>query len=149
MVVLVLVAIGGYLNEVGLPNFIKNPLLNRLQARGVDLQFTRLRLRWYRGIVADDVRFGPAGADAATGPVFRAREVEVRLNRAALVRFRLSVDALILHNGRMLLPQSETNASAPLLSATNIQAQLRFLPGDQWELDHFTAAVDGLSLDQG
>jgi hypothetical protein len=146
MVVLVLVAIGGYLNEVGLPNFIKNPLLNRLQARGVDLQFTRLRLRWYRGIVADDVRFGPAGADAATGPVFRAREVEVRLNRAALVRFRLSVDALILHNGRMLLPQSETNASAPLLSATNIQAQLRFLPGDQWELDHFTAAVDGLRL---
>jgi AsmA-like C-terminal region len=147
MVVLVLVAIGGYLNEVGLPGFVKRPLLNRLQARGVDLQFSRLRLRWYRGVVADDVRFGRAGENAA-GLQFRAREVEVKLNPAALLKFHLSVDSLILHRGRLVWAPAETSISAvpSVLAATNIEAQLRFLPGDEWALDHFTVAIDNLRL---
>jgi hypothetical protein len=145
MLLFFIVAIGGYLNEVGLPDFVKQPLLNRLQARGLDLQFSRLRLRWYRGLVAENVRFGRAG-DAATAPQFRAREVELRLNRAALLKLHFSVDSLVLHNGRVFWTPAGTNAASPPLSATNIQAQLRFLPGDQWELDHFTAIIDGLKM---
>ena len=145
MVLFVLVAIGGYLNEVGLPDFVKRPLLNRLQARGLDLQFSRLRLRWYRGLVADDVRFGRAGEDASA-PKFRAKEVELKLNRAALVKFHFSVDSLILHDGRLVWAPAETNSDSRPLSATNIQAELHFLSGDNWELEHFTAAVDGLKL---
>ncbi len=145
MVLFIIVAIGGYLNEVGLPDFIKRPLLNRLQARGLDVQFSRLRLRWYRGLVADDVRFGRAGEDA-TAPKFRAREVEVKLSRAALIKFHFNVDSLILHDGRLVWALADTNAPLQTLSATNIQAQLRFLPDDNWQLDHFTAAVDGLKL---
>jgi hypothetical protein len=147
VVLFIIVAIGGYLNEVGLPGFVKRPLLNRLQARGVDLQFSRLRLRWYRGVVADDVRFGRAG-DNAAGPRFRAREVELKLNRAALLRLQLNVDSLILHDGRLVWapPENSISAASSVLAATNIQAQLRFLPGDEWVLDHFTASIDGLRL---
>ena len=32
-----------YLNQIGLPGIVKKPLLEKLRARGVDLQFTRLR----------------------------------------------------------------------------------------------------------
>ncbi len=145
LLVFLLIAAGGYLNEVGLPDFVKRPLLNRLEARGVDLQVKRIRLRWYRGVVAEDVRFGRAG-DQAAGPQFQAREVELSLNHAALRKLQLNVDSLILHDGRLIWALEETNPAAPPLSATNLQAQLRFLPGDRWELDHFTAAIAGVRL---
>jgi len=35
-----------YLNRVGLPEFLKARLVSELRARGVVLQFTRMRLRW-------------------------------------------------------------------------------------------------------
>ena len=57
LVLLGVVISGIYLNQVGIPDFIKQPLLAKLRARGVELQFTRLRLRWYRGIVAEHVHF--------------------------------------------------------------------------------------------
>jgi hypothetical protein len=143
-VIFIVLVVLTYLNEVGVPDFVKQPLLRRLQARGVDLQFSRLRLRGYHGLVADDVRFGRAGDDTA-GPRFLAREVEVRLSHIALLKLQVNVDSLILHNGRLVWPEGATN-SAPPFAATNIQAQLRFLPDDQWKLDHFTAFVDGLRL---
>src|SRR5512138_1896273 len=62
-----------YLNRVGLPQLLKKPLLAELHSRGIDLQFSRLRLHWYDGIVADQVRFGRAAEPA--GPEFTAREV--------------------------------------------------------------------------
>src|SRR5436305_51868 len=55
LVILALVGALAYLNQVGLPNVVKRPLLEKLRARGIDLQFSRLRLRWYHGIVADNV----------------------------------------------------------------------------------------------
>ena len=48
-VLLVILALLGaliYLNQSGLPGFVKRPLLEKLRARGVDLEFSRLRLRW-------------------------------------------------------------------------------------------------------
>src|SRR3974390_658933 len=47
-----------YLNQVGLPGLIKKPLLEKVRARGLDLQFSRLRFRWHEGLGAENVRFG-------------------------------------------------------------------------------------------
>src|ERR1041385_9195332 len=49
-----------YLNQIGLPDFAKKPLIEKLRARGVDLQFSRLRLHFTRGVVADNVLIGGA-----------------------------------------------------------------------------------------
>src|SRR5881396_2274951 len=78
-----------YVNQIGLPSFVKKPLLEKLRARGVDLQFSRLRLRWDEGIVAENVRFGRA--DEPLGPHLTLAEVQVQLNHQALRRFRLEV----------------------------------------------------------
>ena len=131
-----------YLNEVGLPNFLKAPLLEKLRAQGVDLEFTRLRLHWNRGVVAENVRFGRANQET-NGPQFTIKEVEVKLSHAALMKLQLNVDSLILHNGSFVWRLEETNQPPLALAVTNIQTQLRFLPGDQWELDHFIAAFAG------
>src|ERR1700722_6507770 len=87
-----LVAAFVYLNEVGLPGFLKAPLLEKLRARGVDLEFTRLRLHWNRGLVAENVRFGRADQDT-NGPQFTFREVEVKLSHAAVLKFQFNVDS--------------------------------------------------------
>src|SRR5207247_9069774 len=126
-VLLVILALLGalvYLNQSGLPGFVKRPLLDRLRARGVDLEFSRLRLRWYRGIVAENVRFGQARDPAS--PRLSAKEVEIELNGRALRRWQLQVDALDLRQGRLECPVGETNATRSL-TVEDIHPRLRLL----------------------
>lgn len=145
LLILIVVATGAYLNQIGLPGFLKRPLLQKLHARGVDLQFSRLRLRWYRGIVAENVRFGRVET-GATNPQLSLDEVQVRFNHDALKQFKLSLDSLILNGGRLLWTLGESNQATKELAVTNIQTQLRFLPNDLWELDHLKASFAGASL---
>src|SRR5262249_23485867 len=64
-----------YLNQIGLPEFAKAPLLQKLHDRGISLQFSRLRVRWFQGIVADNVRF--LRTDAPFSPQLALRELQV------------------------------------------------------------------------
>src|SRR5258705_12709237 len=88
-----------YVNQIGLPGFVKKPLLEKLRERGVDLQFSRLRLRWDQGIVAENVRFG--GADEPLSPEFKLAQVQVQLNYKALSKFQFQVDSLRLRRARL------------------------------------------------
>jgi hypothetical protein len=145
LIILLLVGTLVYLNQVGLPGFVKKPLLARLRERGVELQFSRLRLRWYQGIVADNVRFGRA--DEPASPQLTVSEVQVHLDEKALRHFQIQVDSLRLHEGRLVWPVAGTNEPPRLLSVTNIQTELRLLPNDQWSLDHFKAGFAGATFE--
>ena len=144
MLLLLLLGAVVYVNQIGLPDFVKRPLLARLREHGLELQFSRLRLRWYQGVVAENVRFGQA--DEAQGPKLELREVQVQLNGKALRRFQLQVDALVLHQGRLTWPVVEMNLPPRQLAVENIQTELRFLPHDEWLLEHFTARVAGATV---
>ena len=143
---LILVLLGAllYLTQIGLPDFAKKPLLDNLRARGLDLQFSRLRLSWYRGIVAEKVRFG--SADDPLSPELTVAQIQVRLNHRALARLRFQIDSLLLRQGRLVWPLAETNQAPRQLAVDNIQTELRFLPDDEWELDHFTAGFAGARI---
>ena len=143
---LILALLGGfiYVNQIGLPEFVKQPLLEKLRARGVDLQFSRLRWRWYQGIVAENVRFGKT--DDPLTPQLAAAEVKVSLDHSALARFKLQVDALTLRQGRLVWPIAETNGHPRQLAVESVQTGLRFLPGDQWALDQFNAVFAGVHI---
>lgn len=143
---LILLLLGGlvYLNQIGLPDFVKKPLLENLRARGLDLQFSRLRLSWHHGIVAENVHFGRA--DEALGPRLTLGEMRLRFNHAALVRLQFQVESLMLRQGRLVWPITETNQTPRQLALDDIQTDLRFLPGDQWALDHFTAGFAGTRI---
>jgi hypothetical protein len=130
-----------YVNQVGLPGFVKRPLLDKLRERGVELQFSRLRLSWYRGIVAENVKFGPAAEKF--GPQLKLSQVRVQVNWKALTHLRLQVDALELNRGRFSWPIPGTNTLWREISAENIQTELRFLPNDEWSLDNFRAVFAG------
>lgn len=141
---LVFVCIGAYLNQVGLPDFVKQPLLENLRSRGVDLEFSRLRLRGYRGIVADDVRV--LGASSQLLPVFCARSADVQLNYAALARLKLEVRGVILRQGGLTWELARTNEPPRPFAITNLTVALRFLPDNGWSLDNFAAECAGVRL---
>lgn len=134
-----------YLNQVGLPDFVKNPLLAELRARGLDLEFSRLRLRWNRGIVAENINVG--SSTTPTGPQLFIDQAEVHLSHPALRRLRLEIDALVVHRGRITLPLPQAGNLAPQqLNLDDISSELRLLPDDRWQLANLQAQCLGAQL---
>lgn len=133
-----------WLNQVGLPDFLKQRLRSELRAQGMEVEFNRLRYRWYRGLVAEQVVFGRAGE--STGPQFSADELALRLNEDALWRREFQIDGVIIQGGRLLWPVWTTNNAPRQVSVGAIQASLRFLPQDTWDLTSLTAQSLGVSL---
>jgi hypothetical protein len=129
-----------WFNRIGLPDFLKTRLVATLHERGISLEFSRMRLRFERGLVAENVRIG--GAQNAAGPVLTLAEVQLQLDYRALLRRQLQVDGLFLRQGKLLWPVSPTNA----LRLANIQANLRFQTNDTWSLDKFQADFAGAKL---
>lgn len=142
VIVVILAAL--WLNQLGLPGFLKRPLLEKLRAHGIELQFTNLRLSWSRGFVAYNVRFGRA--DAPGTPQFSARRVEVPLNRVALRHLDFEIGGLVLCDGLLTWPINETNQPRRALTATNLNATVSFLPNDEWHLENFSARVAGVKI---
>ena len=140
----VLLSIVVYLNQIGLPDFAKQPLLQKLRDRGLDLQLSRIRLHWYQGIVADNVRF--ERANEPLSPQLLLGEVQVVLNFKALLHLKFQVDALALRRGRLIWPLTSTSHPADQLTVEKIETDLRFLPDDLWALDNFKAAFAGANI---
>ena len=138
--------IGGltYLNLIGLPQFLKTRLVSGLRARGVDLRFTRLRLRWYHGLVAENIRVGRA--DDPAGPQLSIGEADLKFDRAALHALRFQVSSLVFHDGRLVVPLASTNETAEPIVLDSIATELRLLPDDQWRLEHFQALCLGARI---
>lgn len=136
-----------YLNLVGLPDFLKRPLLARLAESGVNLEFTALKLHWSRGFVAEQVRFGSSSRtnDPAL-PQLSAAELEFNLHLRALVLAQVQVDSIALRGGRLVWTLAESNAAPRLLSIENIETSIRLLPGDCWAVDDFRARFGGANF---
>jgi len=129
-----------WFNRIGLPDFLKTRLVATLHERGIELEFTRMRLSFGRGIVADNVRIGHAQNFAS--PVLSLAEIQLHLDYHALLRRQLQVDGLVLRQGKFLWPVSPTNT----LRLDNIQTELRFQADDIWSLDNFQANFAGAKL---
>src|SRR6266487_2019327 len=102
VLVIVLGTLVLWLTEVGLPDFMKQRLVSEMRSRGVEFQFSRIRLRWRRGVVAEHVNFGKT--QEQFGPQFSAERVEFHLDQSALKHFKLVPDAMKMKQGRLVLP---------------------------------------------
>ncbi|MGA2788605.1 MAG: AsmA-like C-terminal region-containing protein [Verrucomicrobiota bacterium] len=129
-----------WFNRIGLPDFLKRRLVQTLQTRGIELEFTRMRLHFVRGLVIENVHIGHA--KAPDDPVLSLAEIQLQLNYRALLRRQWQVDGLILRHGNLIWPLTPTNG----LTLGNIQAELRFQTNSTWSLDHFQAEFAGANL---
>jgi hypothetical protein len=129
-----------WFNRVGLPDFLKRPLVEKLRARGVELEFTRLRFHFVRGLVAENVRLGHASTPDS--PTLSLAEVQLELDHRAMLHRRLQINGLVLRDGRLVWPLTSTNR----LTVDHIQTDLRFQTDDTWSLDHFQAVFAGVKF---
>lgn len=139
---LVLLALLGcfiYLNQVGLPEFLNRPLARVLKQQGVELRYTRLRLRFYEGIVAENVQFGRSTAESA--PKMSAREARVSLAWRELLTGHPQVDGFVIRGGVFRLPVMDDVRPGRELVVSNIQAELRLLARDEWVLDQLNGSL--------
>jgi hypothetical protein len=141
LLLLVVVVLGLFLNRFGLPVSFQRQIRESAKARGWDLEFSRLRLRWYRGLVAENVALFPT--NASTGPHFFVETAELDPNLRALRHFRLQLDAVRLNGGRVVWPIAPTNEPAGAFTLEKLRGELLFRPNDEWELRSLDAVVLG------
>jgi hypothetical protein len=144
LVMLAAVICGVWLNRVGVPNFAKTRLVAALREHGVELAFSRMRVRVVRGLVAENVRLGDAKTPG--NPSLAAEEVQLKLNLRAFLHGELQVDGVILQQGKLTLPLLVTNGPSHELVLDNIQTTVRFQTNETWSLDHFQADFGGAKL---
>ena len=128
-----------YLNQIGLPDFAKGPLLAQLRERGIDLEFSRIRLRFGRGVVVEHVNLS-RHAEVA-GEQFHAEELQLRLRWSALLELRApEVVAFALRDGSVLLPLTEGPGEPPFpFAIDHVQARVLFSGPEHWELESLDA----------
>jgi hypothetical protein len=138
---LVVVVGGLFLNHVGLPDWLNRRIEAQFQAKGWDLQYSRLRLRWYRGIVAEDLQL--QRTNTLYGPSLFLPRAEFRLNWKAFRHLDLEANAAVLRNGRLVWPLPGTNQPRRTFLLSNVSGELLFRPHDIWELNYLQAEVLG------
>lgn len=144
LALLVVVLLGLFLNRVGLPVSFQQRIIEEARARGWALDFSRLRLRWYRGFVAENVAL--SRTDASVGPYIFVETAELDPNLEALRHLRLQLDGVRLAGGRVIWPIPTINGSSHAFALEDVRGDVRFRPNDEWELRSFDALSFGARL---
>lgn len=129
-----------WFDRVGLPAFLTDHLVAALHQHGLDLKFSRMRLTFSSGLVAENVHLGRG--ESSQSPSVSARRVMLEINYGAAWHRRLQLDGLVVRNGTFILPLSDTNT----FSLTNIQTDLQLQTNDFWVLNNFKAGFEGVQL---
>ncbi|MGA4643852.1 AsmA-like C-terminal region-containing protein [Limisphaera sp. 4302-co] len=139
--VVLLLLLGGllYLDRVGLPDSLKGPLLDQVRQHGLELEFTRLRLRLGSGIVADQVSVCPS--DATNAPRLFADRVRLDLDLAGLWRGRPGVEGLEVVRGRFQFDRGAGEEAGFPWEVEEVRTRIRFLPNDTWRVEDLRARV--------
>src|SRR5215468_9815335 len=141
---LVVIVLGLFLNHVGLPDWLNRRIEQQFRDEGWDLKYSRLRLRWYRGIVADDLQL--SRTNVMEGPHLFAQSADFQLNWKAVRHFDLEANSASLSNGRLVWPMTGTNSPRRTLLLDRIGGQLLFRRDDFGERRFLETRVRGLHV---
>jgi hypothetical protein len=137
LVILVMLALG-WVNVIGLPDFLQEKIAAALRGHGVPVEFSRIRWHFYHGIVADNVIIGDK-TNLASKPLLTAGQVQLRLDYGALLQRKFQLSGVVLNGGILTLPVTPTNR----LKFLEIQTEIRFLPEETWSLDELRTVFSG------
>jgi hypothetical protein len=142
MVVLLAVAALTYFQLVGMPDFLKKPLLQALRQRGFEAQFTDAHFAWGPSIIIENGSFSSTNETA--GPRLSAGLVQLDLNAAALLRRRLHMDSFQVLKASLRIPMTPTNQEPLLL--TNVNLRVTLLPNNLARLTEGSAWARGIRI---
>ncbi len=132
-----IVALGVQLHNVGLPERVKGMMIEALRRQGWEMEYARLRFRWMKGIVGEDLHFRPV--DGQPGPQLFVEEVDFRLRRDDLLHLAFTPESLALRNGRCLWTVRATNEPTRTLALERVRGLVRYQEPGRLDLDAFTA----------
>jgi hypothetical protein len=135
-----------YIHEIGFPGWIRRPVLDQLRENSLAAEFGRLRWRLHRGLVAEDLRF--RHLEATGREELRVEEAQLELDWTQVGWGQgPAVRGLVLRNGDLRIPVSPPGQTpVTWLEVTNIQARLRFLSPESWELEDLQGRCLGASF---
>src|SRR6185503_14153115 len=132
------------LERAGLPDFLKRRIVANIRARGWDVDFSRLRFHWQRGIVAENLHLQRARHNP--GPTIFVEEASCQLNHRALRNFDVEVGSVLLRGGRVVWQFAETNQQTANFRLDKIGGELVFATNDVWQLRSLGAEMLGASM---
>ena len=141
---LIVVVLGLFLNRVGLPDWLETRVIEQFRDLGWDVSFSRLRLRWYHGIVAEDLQL--QRTNTLNGPHLFIRVAEFRLNSKALQHLDLEADSVLLRGATLRWPLPGTNRPPRTFALDDAGGELLFHAGDRWELKYLEGALRGIHV---
>jgi hypothetical protein len=116
-----------WLQFIGLPGFLREPVVAAARNEGLDLKFSRMRVSILQGLVLDDVRLSAKNLPEKS---------EVAVNRASLavnwrelLRGKFELGALELRGAQLYLPIASKEGVTRSLRLTKARARLALADG--------------------
>ena len=78
----ILLYLAVHLHQIGLPDFVREPLVAQLEAQGLRLEYSRIHLEWGEGLFAEDVLVHFRDRPASQFAFFQ--KIQLRINLLAL-----------------------------------------------------------------
>ncbi|HEX7859894.1 MAG TPA: hypothetical protein VF773_06200 [Verrucomicrobiae bacterium] len=125
-------------NLFGVPKFVANAIRTEVQRRRIELDFTTLKLKGIRHLVARDVFIR---AHSTNSPSFAAREAEFIVDYERLRSGQFELSGIRLVSGSLTVPLGVSTTNALLV--TNINTHVHFVPGDVLRVMDFSAEALG------
>lgn len=147
MVILGVAGLVLYTHEVGFPGWIRDPVLNELKSKNLAADFDRLRWRLHRGLVAERLKFRRMGE--ADGQELFVQEAQLQWDwSTARWNNPPGIRGLKLHGGVLRIPLGHTtNSPVTWFEVTDIEARIRFINPELWELDELRGNSLGMAFD--
>jgi hypothetical protein len=134
-----------YLNQVGLPETVKQRLTAGLREKGWEVQYAKLRLSVRRpGVIAENLYLHRT--NLWSGPQIYAQEARCRVRGNALKKLEVQFESARLTGARLLWPLTKTNQLESTLLVNNIAGDIYFGRDDVWELRNLRGTSLGLQL---
>lgn len=143
LVLLTAVAAVAYLHLVGLPDFVKQPMLRKLFAAGIDAKFSNMQLGWGPAILIENAAF--SRSHDSLSPRLSAGRAELAIDWKPLLHRQLELRSLDVSDAQLTLPV--TLAPGDALVLDKVAIALRFLSNDIVEVDTFRVSFRGVQAD--
>jgi hypothetical protein len=145
LILLLILSFIVYLHSVGLPDFLKRPLLQRLLASDIAAEFSNMQLGWRRGpsVIIENVAF--SRANQPLSPRLSASRAELVLDWDALRRARIHARSLDVVDAEWREPVSQAGGDSLVLN--HLVLEVRFDTNDTMHLDICRGLFRGIQID--
>jgi hypothetical protein len=145
--VFLLIIIGAiaYLHMVGLPDFVKRPLLRRLMAEGLAAEFSNMQLGWWRGpsVIIENAAF--SRSHDPLSPKISTTRAEMAVDWRSLLHNQVVPRSLQILNARLEVPVSITNGDSLVINKTVLD--VHFSSNDVARIDNCRGTFHGVQVD--